>query len=127
MTLIVMGLVFGRMPDKAPFCLRPFLRAMLKKLEHGYFAFDIRLIAVILGPQLKLYTEFIEAELGKSEWFAGEELTGAGLSFPYVNRLIRRYHDEFPSVHFGHKRICRKLGSAQNESIFGKDGGKTSI
>jgi len=31
------------------------------------------------GPQLKLHMDYIEAELGKSTWFAGEELTGAGV------------------------------------------------
>ena len=30
------------------------------------------------GPQLRLHLEFIENELGKSTWFAGDELTGAG-------------------------------------------------
>lgn len=38
------------------------------------------LILAFYGPQLKTNLEFIEAELGKSTWFAGEELTGAGLA-----------------------------------------------
>ena len=30
-----------------------------------------------LGPNLKLQLDYLEAELGKSEWFSGNELTAA--------------------------------------------------
>jgi glutathione S-transferase len=38
-------------------------------------------MSAFYGPQLKLNMEFIENELGKSTWFAGDELTGAGILF----------------------------------------------
>jgi len=60
-------------------------------------------MAVFYGPQLKLHIEFIEGELAKSTWFAGNELTGAGtfvhrykyscldimMSFPLQISLVR--------------------------------------
>jgi len=42
--------------------------------------------------------EYIEEELGKSTWFAGEELTGAGAILHMLRRFatdVSRYHDEF--------------------------------
>jgi glutathione S-transferase len=50
-------------------------------------------MSAFYGPQLKLNMEFIETELGKSTWFAGEELTGAGIYF-FITVLIIRYNDE---------------------------------
>jgi glutathione S-transferase len=50
-------------------------------------------MSAFYGPQLKLNMEFIETELGKSTWFAGEELTGAGICLLIVV-LIIRYNDE---------------------------------
>jgi glutathione S-transferase len=37
-----------------------------------------------LAPQLKTHLDYMEAELGKTEWFAGSELTAADIqmSFP---------------------------------------------
>jgi len=44
------------------------------------------LILAFYGPQLKMNLEYIEDELGKSTWFAGEELTGAG-TIPHVRTI----------------------------------------
>jgi len=73
-------LVFGRMPELAPFFIKPLLRAISNKAEQAFY-----------GPQLKMNLNFIENELGKSTWFAGEELTGADImmSFPLQISLVR--------------------------------------
>jgi hypothetical protein len=42
---------------------------------------------VFYGPQLKMHMEYIEGELGKSTWFAGEQLTGAGWAHKLDIRL----------------------------------------
>jgi glutathione S-transferase len=38
---------------------------------------------VFIDPQLKTHIEFWEGELGKSAWFAGEELSGADVQMSY--------------------------------------------
>ena len=37
-----------------------------------------------IDPQLKLHFDYIDAELGKRQWFAGDDITGADIqmSFP---------------------------------------------
>jgi glutathione S-transferase len=55
-------------------------------------------MSAFYGPQLKLNMEFMENELGKSTWFAGEELTGAGILFSFVADF--RYFDELSCATF---------------------------
>ena len=79
MMLNIMALVFGRMPEQAPFFIKPLLRAISKKAEQGIAPTRGCLTAAFYGPQLKMHMEFMESELTKSTWFAGEELSGAGI------------------------------------------------
>jgi glutathione S-transferase len=100
MMLNIIALVFGRMPDQAPFFIKPIMRAISKKAEQGRFLVCVCNLA-FYGPQLKMHLEYIEQELGKSTWFAGEEVTGAGtlsairlridimMSFPVQVTLVR--------------------------------------
>ena len=44
--------------------------------------------------------EFIENELGKSTWFAGEEVTGAGRPQRTMNLLTGGHYDEFSRSSF---------------------------
>lgn len=104
MMLNIMALVFRRMPEKAPFFIKPLLRAIQAKAEHGNFPPFAVLRLVFYGPQLKLHLQFIEDELSKSTWFAGEELTGAGphplppqTNLPTQDGGDGRYNDEFCS------------------------------
>lgn len=57
----------------APWLLRPVLRGLSRAVK-GKFA----------QPEIDRHLDFLEAELARSTWFAGEELTGADilLSFP---------------------------------------------
>ena len=56
-----------------PFFIRPIAKAISQKV-----------LGVMVWPNLKRQFDFIEAELGKSTWLAGEALTGADImmSFP---------------------------------------------
>jgi glutathione S-transferase len=83
MMLNVMALVFLRMPEAAPFFLKPLMKIIANKAEQGAVFRPLYplLIAAFYGPQLKLHGQFIEDELAKSTWFIGDELTGAGISF----------------------------------------------
>jgi glutathione S-transferase len=71
---LLMKLVFNRIERaKAPFFVRPVARAIAQKAKKSY-----------VEPQIALHLDYLEAELGKSTWFAGEEFSAADIqmSFP---------------------------------------------
>lgn len=71
---LLMALVFARIRNAPmPFFIKPVARMIADKTMQGF-----------ISPQLKLHLDWMEAELGKSEWFAGERFTAADIqmSFP---------------------------------------------
>jgi glutathione S-transferase len=71
---LLLKLVFDRMESgPAPFFLKPLLRAIAGKVK-----------GALIEPQLTLHLDYMESELAKSTWFAGNELTAADIqmSFP---------------------------------------------
>jgi glutathione S-transferase len=71
---LLLSLIFRKMPEAPmPFFVRPVVRGIAAKVQESFVA-----------PQLDLHLDFMEAELGKSGWFAGSELTAADIqmSFP---------------------------------------------
>jgi len=56
-----------------PFFVKPFARAIAGRTKSTF-----------IQPQVALHLDFIEAKLGKREWFAGDEFTAAdvAMSFP---------------------------------------------
>ncbi len=73
MPLMVMTLIFSRIVPGAPLLVRP-IAAGIVKAVNGQF----------LGPNTKLHLDYIEAELGRSAWFVGDEFSAADvqMSFP---------------------------------------------
>jgi glutathione S-transferase len=65
--------LFTLMPKRAPALLRPLVRKVSNQA-----------LTTLVNPQLKQHMAFWEDELGKSEWFAGSEFSGADIqmSFP---------------------------------------------
>ena len=71
---LLMKLVFDRVETSPmPFFVKPIARGIAAKVKSTFIA-----------PQLKTHLDYMEAELGKTEWFAGSELTAADIqmSFP---------------------------------------------
>lgn len=71
---LLLKLVFDRIGSAPmPFFAKPIVRTIVDKAMKGF-----------VGPQLKTHLDFMETELGKSEWFAGGEFTAADIqmSFP---------------------------------------------
>ena len=71
---LLLKLVFDRMERaRAPFFVRPLVRAIARQAKRSF-----------VEPQIALHLDYLETELGKSTWFAGEELTAADIqmSFP---------------------------------------------
>ncbi len=69
---LVMKLVFETIKRKTPWPVKPVGRAIADKV-----------LADFVHPQLELHFDWIERELGKSSWFAGEELTAADVQMSY--------------------------------------------
>jgi glutathione S-transferase len=73
MPLLFMKLVFGRIPGRLPFFMRPVGHAISKGANK-----------TLLDPQIGNHFMFLETELAKRPWFAGPEFTAADIqmSFP---------------------------------------------
>ena len=71
---LLLKLVFDRVATSpAPFFVRPILRGVAQRVTQSFIA-----------PQLKLHLDYLEGELGRAAWFAGNEFTAADVqvSFP---------------------------------------------
>jgi glutathione S-transferase len=71
---LLLKLIFGRIATAPmPFFVKPIARGIVGNVRNAF-----------IDPQLKLHLEYIESELTKSSWFAGEEFTAADIqmSFP---------------------------------------------
>jgi glutathione S-transferase len=71
---LLMKLVFDRLDGpQVPFFVRPIARGIANKVK-----------AMLITPNLQRQFDFMEAELGRDEWFAGSEFTAADIqmSFP---------------------------------------------
>ncbi len=73
MPLLLMKLIFSRIPSRLPFFMKPVGRAIAKGAN-----------TTLLDPQIGSHFMFLEGELGKREWFAGAEFSAADIqmSFP---------------------------------------------
>ncbi|MBC7735625.1 MAG: glutathione S-transferase [Bacteriovorax sp.] len=74
MSPLLLKLIFDRIPQSPmPFFVKPIARGICAKV-----------LALMVEPNLKRQLDFMEAELGKSDWFAGEAFSAADIqmSFP---------------------------------------------
>jgi glutathione S-transferase len=78
---LLMKLIFDRIEKgPMPFFARPFARAIARRVKSSY-----------VEPNIARNLDFMEAELGHSEWFAGAEFTAADIqmSFPLEAAAVR--------------------------------------
>ena len=71
---LLLKLIFSRIATAPmPFFVKPIARGIVKNVRQAF-----------IDPQLKLHLDYMESELGKSSWFAGEEFSAADIqmSFP---------------------------------------------
>ena len=73
MTPLLLKLIFSAIPGRVPFLVRGVARGISKGMN-----------AAMIDPQISAHTAYWEAELGRSEWFAGEAFSAADImmSFP---------------------------------------------
>lgn len=74
MTPLLMKLVFDRVETgPMPFFAKPIARAIAQKVKKTY-----------VMPQIVSHLKFLESELNKSTWFAGEEFSAADIQISFV-------------------------------------------
>lgn len=90
MPLLLLKLVFDRLAHPPmPLVMRP-AAALIAMGVKGKF----------VTPRLTQQLDFVEAELGKSKWFAGDKLSGADIqmSFPLEAAAARGAVDDRPNI-----------------------------
>jgi len=74
MSPLLLNLLFRRLPTQPmPFFVKPVVRGLSQKV-----------LATFVGPQLKTHFDYMESELGKSTWFAGNEFTAADIQMSFA-------------------------------------------
>lgn len=82
---LLLKLVFSMLPRRAPALLKPIVSGVANKA-----------IISFVDPQLRTHVGFWEDELGRSEWFAGDQFTAADImmSFPVEAGADRAFDAE---------------------------------
>jgi len=74
MSPLLLKLVFDRIEtSKMPFFAKPIAKAIAAKAKSAF-----------INPNIANHLSYMEAELGKSEWFAGDAFTGADIQMSFV-------------------------------------------
>jgi glutathione S-transferase len=87
---LLLKLVFDKVRRApAPFFVRPIARSIAARVS-----------SMFIDPQIALHLDFIEAELGRSAWFVGDELTAADIqmSFPLEAAAARASLEGRPNI-----------------------------
>lgn len=91
MPILLLRLIMSKVEDgKVPFFVKPIAKAIVKKVNEAF-----------TDPQSELHFGFIEDELGKSTWLAGDALTVADIqmSFPLEAAAARFGHGtRYPKI-----------------------------
>ena len=97
MPVLVMRLVFARMRvAKVPFFIKPITRSIANRVDRDF-----------IDPNLARHVAFLDGELAKSTWLAGEELTLADFQMSYPLEALAKRVPNAP------KRIIDWVGRAR--------------
>ena len=75
---LLLKLVFDRLPLGTPLPMRALVRMISQRVQGRFVV-----------PQLRLHLDYIEAELKRSEWFAGGLISGADIQMSYPLEAAR--------------------------------------
>ena len=90
MTPLLLKLIFGQLPNRAPGLMKPLVKGVSKKAQDSF-----------IDPQIAAHTAYWESELAKAPWFAGEAFSAADImmSFPLEAAGSRApYGDDKPHI-----------------------------
>ena len=76
---LLMRLIFSTMAEKSPALMRPLVRAVTAPVETLY-----------VKPNLKRILDFLEDELGRRPWFAGDTFTAADIQMSFPIEMARQ-------------------------------------
>jgi len=77
---LLMKLIFDRIPTQPmPFFVRPIARGISEKV-----------LATLVRPNLERHLDYMEGELGKSAWFAGEQFSAADVQMSFAVEASRQ-------------------------------------
>ena len=76
--LMLLSLVFARLPKQMPFPLRPVATLISRGLGTQF-----------LGPQLSTHLGYLDSELSGRPWFAGTEFSGADIIMSFALQALR--------------------------------------
>ena len=70
---LLLQLVFNQVEQRPMFLVRPIAQAIVSRVKQSF-----------IEPQITQHLDYMEAEIGKSQWFAGNDFTAADIqmSFP---------------------------------------------
>ncbi len=78
---LVLNLIFNQIEkNPMPFFVRPIARTIVSRVKHSF-----------IEPQIAQHLDYMEAEIAKTPWFAGDEFTAADIqiSFPLEAAVAR--------------------------------------
>ena len=78
---LLLKLIFDQIEkNPIPFFVRPIVRSIVSRVKSSF-----------IEPQITQHLDYMEAEIGKSTWFAGNEFTAADIqiSFPLEASVAR--------------------------------------
>ncbi|MEH2383743.1 MAG: glutathione S-transferase [Nostoc sp.] len=73
------------------------LPLVMRTVLNNFGAGESNVVSGFVAPQIKLHFDYIEGELGKSTWFAGEEFTAADIQMSFPLELIAMHPEEVES------------------------------
>lgn len=98
MSPLLMKLVFDRIETAPmPFFVKPVARSIAQKVKGSFIL-----------PQIRQHLAFLEAELGKSTWFAGEDFSAADIQLSFVIEAAASrggLDDQYPKLNAYLQRI----------------------
>ena len=96
MTNLLLKLVFSRLPERAPLLMRPLVRQVSGRAEESF-----------IDPRIQEHVAWWEQSLSESDFFVGDELSGADImmSFPLEAAATRADLSSCPNISGFLKRI----------------------
>ncbi|SDD17039.1 glutathione S-transferase [Aquimonas voraii] len=110
MTPLILALVFSRLPTQPmPFFVRPVVKGLSAKVIANY-----------IRPQLQTHFRFVEQQLAKSDWFAGDAFSAADIQMSYpLMAAVERSGLELPRVRDFVARVKARPAWQRAESAHG--------
>lgn len=114
MPFLLMTLIFNKVESNAPVIVRPIAKGISDNVKK-----------LFINPNLKTHFDFLEAEIGKTGWFAGSDFSAADIqmSFPIEAAESRGVLDNRPNL----KAWLMKIHSRSSYKKALDKGGEYSI